>query len=1114
MSQALPSQDLLSELLSPEELNRAQELIQAGRFAQEALEDFLAQKKRQQEAGLKAISGQICYVDPPTQTLYIEDYQTGKINQAYALRPEPKSSVKPPERWGNTSVLTSYQDGKQIQQLNLPLAKQGLLVTAGPTYLYPFNASHSHLGISPQYYCPYQPSPEQEAHDLVVSPGQDLLFVIHRWEGKLSLFSLPRGHFLGSFSIRGQGSKRSLNIAVDASEQRAYISDNETDQLHILDLNQRELSSASLFLGKLGNLALDRNPGFLYLEVLEPTLSLAYLDLEHLNIITLLDIKGGSLCVDAGRPVDLMQFTPEKELLLFMTYLDSPQPLTPVVQVIETARTRTIRRYAIKEGGPPQHLAVAHPNLNHLKKGTLLERFLADLPAVEEAPPKALPKAPLEHQLENPVPPITLPEQAEDAIVTLCQQEVEARYHIQLRLHPLEKRKIREQAADLRKALETVLATEAELQIMHRFSFKLPLNRQRVLQEMARNPKHSGPLYLPESACPICGAAIHKLPCTHCGFSLELGPTSSTAKTKPARPKAPPLSQDRQAYIELLQRVSFLKEANPTLLQALARCLQSEHLPAGEVLIHEGQVGSCLYFVTEGQLNVFKAEDPKQSIATLVEGDVVGEMSVVTSEARSASVAAREDCSLLRLDRSAFLNVIVQHPDFSRQLKALAYTRQSMTRKFKNNLQRNTMDRVRARMAIAKLQELKIFQGAPQEVFEALASKVRPVAFMPKQEVCIQGEDADRLYFIVRGNVDVLVDQHKVTSLSEGDLFGEMAWLLQKPRSATVLTTSYCRFMELDFADFAAVIAHYPRLQQALEEMANTRQAELEQLHTQAEAAGPELPLPGLQIEVRRHVPVHTLYYLSPLEEEVFRLEHNQVQWRFGQEGEVHLFQPYRAQYTETYEPCLLIADSGNDRILEVQLESGQVSRTWGDHRLPLIQPRSACFTPQGWLLVADEGQQRLLMINLQGEIAWEYERHVISPYHVSQTPEGHVLYADAAMHQVVEISLEGDVLWSYGTPFIAGDQAGELKSPSFVQRCDNGLTLIADTGNQRLVWVNPAQEVEAIWTGTADHPLIDPMHCEWDEDGFLYVHSGTAENVLCFSSAGDVVWQGTLLPL
>ena len=49
-----------------------------------------------------------------------------------------------------------------------------------------------------------------------------------------------------------------------------------------------------------------------------------------------------------------------------------------------------------------------------------------------------------------------------------------------------------------------------------------------------------------------------------------------------------------------------------------------------------------------------------------------------------------------------------------------------------------------------------------------------------------QGDKGDKAYMIVSGVLDVLVDGKKVGSMRDGEVFGEMALILQQNRSATI----------------------------------------------------------------------------------------------------------------------------------------------------------------------------------------------------------------------------------------------------------------------------------------------------------------------------------------
>ncbi|MBF2051857.1 MAG: cyclic nucleotide-binding domain-containing protein [Candidatus Sericytochromatia bacterium] len=610
-----------------------------------------------------------------------------------------------------------------------------------------------------------------------------------------------------------------------------------------------------------------------------------------------------------------------------------------------------------------------------------------------------------------------------------------------------------------------------------------------------------------------------------CNLSVRQPVTSPAAAPVSARQPAPvqaalrPASAEPPDTLSMLRRMVLLAEADEACLQGVARQLQRQSVRAGETLMQEGEPGSCLYFVASGRFRIYRQQGAEvQTVATLQSGDVIGEMALVHAEPRSASVTALEDAQVLRLDRQAFLKVSEKHPELGKRLKILAYERQYLLRKRETVQQQQVLDKVQARMALRQLRKLRLLQHAPEALFEQLSQKVRTRAFLAHKTVFAQDESAESLYFICLGTVSIERHGESLAQLGEGELFGEMAWLLQQPRNASAITRSYCKLLELDHADFAEVLQDYPAVAKALQALVSQRQQALEnQDALWAEpVATDNSRLPALAIQTPTgDAPDgrHSLYYLSPLEEQVFRIQGTTPVWASGGSQGVRLFQPRRLQFYGAPENTLLIADSGHDRILALSLPDGQIRQRWGAPELPLRQPRAACLSAEGKILIADTGNQRLLLSDSHQTLLWEHREQVLAPEHVSLTPEGTVLYCDSSLHQVLEINFKGEVLWAYGTALIAGDAEGELNAPAFAWRRPNGLTLITDTGNQRLLWVGASQRLQAVWEGTADCPLLDPMHCEWDDQGCLYVHSGTAESISCFSPAGQLIWQGTLLP-
>ena len=65
---------------------------------------------------------------------------------------------------------------------------------------------------------------------------------------------------------------------------------------------------------------------------------------------------------------------------------------------------------------------------------------------------------------------------------------------------------------------------------------------------------------------------------------------------------------------------------------------------ADEYLFREGEVGDCAYILESGKVEVsVQNGDHKLVIATLGEGDLVGEMAIIDNLPRTASAMAVED---------------------------------------------------------------------------------------------------------------------------------------------------------------------------------------------------------------------------------------------------------------------------------------------------------------------------------------------------------------------------------------------------------------------------------------------------------------------------------------
>ena len=76
---------------------------------------------------------------------------------------------------------------------------------------------------------------------------------------------------------------------------------------------------------------------------------------------------------------------------------------------------------------------------------------------------------------------------------------------------------------------------------------------------------------------------------------------------------------------------------------------------------------------------------------------------------------------------------------------------------------------------------------------------------------------------------------------------------------------------------------------------------------------------------------------------------------------------------SENGTPTILVADSGNNRVVEYAKEDGEWVRTWEVGTGSLTWPRDADRLPNGNTLVTDTLNHRVMEITPTGEVVWEY---------------------------------------------------------------------------------------------------------------------------------------------
>jgi ATP-binding cassette subfamily B protein len=93
-------------------------------------------------------------------------------------------------------------------------------------------------------------------------------------------------------------------------------------------------------------------------------------------------------------------------------------------------------------------------------------------------------------------------------------------------------------------------------------------------------------------------------------------------------------------------------------------------------------------------------------------------------------------------------------------------------------------------------------------------------------DVFKQDDPGDKFYLIARGRFHVIRDGEVISTLEDGDCFGEIALMTDRPRNATVraITSSTC--LTLDREHFQELLRSSPRTQQRINELVEQRMVE------------------------------------------------------------------------------------------------------------------------------------------------------------------------------------------------------------------------------------------------------------------------------------------------
>jgi len=117
---------------------------------------------------------------------------------------------------------------------------------------------------------------------------------------------------------------------------------------------------------------------------------------------------------------------------------------------------------------------------------------------------------------------------------------------------------------------------------------------------------------------------------------------------------------------------------------------------------------------------------------------------------------------------------------------------------------------------------IPFLSSLPEDEIKQITEKFEVQLFLPGQTVVKEGDFGDSIFIIVSGMAKVVAHilgkEMDLATLSDGDVFGEVAFLTGRPRTASVIAEDDLRVMEFDRVILEEIFEKYPELLKKLED--------------------------------------------------------------------------------------------------------------------------------------------------------------------------------------------------------------------------------------------------------------------------------------------------------
>uniref|UniRef100_L7LYD3 cGMP-dependent protein kinase n=1 Tax=Rhipicephalus pulchellus TaxID=72859 RepID=L7LYD3_RHIPC len=226
----------------------------------------------------------------------------------------------------------------------------------------------------------------------------------------------------------------------------------------------------------------------------------------------------------------------------------------------------------------------------------------------------------------------------------------------------------------------------------------------------------------------------------------------------------PKSDRSRELIKQAIQDNDFMKNLETVQIKEITDCMYPVEYAQDSLIIKEGDVGSVVYVMEEGKVEVTKEN---KFLCTLGPGKVFGELAILYNCTRTATVKAVSDCKLWAIERQCFQTIMMR----------TGLVRQSEYTEF--------------------LKSVPTFRKLPEETLVKISDVLEETTYAQGDYIIRQGARGDTFFIISKGTVKVTRkapeeasstgEEVFIRTLHRGDFFGEKALQGEECRTANII---------------------------------------------------------------------------------------------------------------------------------------------------------------------------------------------------------------------------------------------------------------------------------------------------------------------------------------